>query len=85
MMKNWQEMKASIVFVCENFSKTYQQMAANGVSFLEEPNKMALGHLSDLPNPMGMNFYVRAEERPLLAWQGLPCIATEAHARRVQV
>ncbi len=33
MMKNWAELKPSIVFVCDDVEKTYETMKANGVTF----------------------------------------------------
>jgi lactoylglutathione lyase len=43
MMPNWNELKASIVFECENIMGTYEALKANGVDFLEEPQQMPWG------------------------------------------
>jgi len=50
MMKGYENMKASIVFECENVQDTYETMKANGVQFKGEPQKMQWGtfvHFSD--------------------------------------
>ena len=43
MMKNWAELKPSIVFVCENFEETYSRLKNNGVELIDEPQKMQWG------------------------------------------
>ena len=44
MMGNWQELKPSIVFGCDDIDKTYGVMLSNGVEFLEEPQKETWGN-----------------------------------------
>lgn len=44
MMKGSEQMKASIVFECEDIFGAYEKMKANGVEFLREPIKW-VGHL----------------------------------------
>jgi lactoylglutathione lyase len=43
MMKNWMELKPSIVFVCDDIEATYQKMKENGVQFQGELQKMQWG------------------------------------------
>jgi lactoylglutathione lyase len=44
MMPNWRELKPSIVFLCDDFEKTYTELKSKGVNFIEEePKKMAWG------------------------------------------
>jgi lactoylglutathione lyase len=41
MMPNWSELEPSIVFLCDDFEKTYTGLRSKGVNFIEEPKKMA--------------------------------------------
>jgi lactoylglutathione lyase len=59
MMPNWQEQKAAIVFLCDDIDKTYQQMSANGVKFLEEPKKMQWGSYARFQDPDGNEFLLK--------------------------
>ncbi len=43
MMKNWEELKPSVVFQCTDVNETYKTMADNGVEFIEKPKKMSWG------------------------------------------
>jgi lactoylglutathione lyase len=43
LMKNWAELKPSIVFETDDIMGDYAAMKARGVEFLGEPNKMAWG------------------------------------------
>jgi lactoylglutathione lyase len=43
MMRDWREMKPSLVFGCDDFEATYENLKGNGVEFLEEPKKMPWG------------------------------------------
>ena len=43
LMPNWQELKTSIVFECDDIRSTYESLKGRGVEFLEEPKKMAWG------------------------------------------
>jgi lactoylglutathione lyase len=43
MMPNWSELKPSIVFLCDDFEKTYTGLRSKGINFIEEPKKMAWG------------------------------------------
>lgn len=40
MMPNAENMKASIVFECDDVLRTYEEMKAKGVQFKEEPQQM---------------------------------------------
>jgi lactoylglutathione lyase len=57
LMPNWQELKPSIVFECEDIQKTYEEMKARGVKFLEEPKAMPWGTFTRFEDPDG-NVYV---------------------------
>ncbi|BCJ86328.1 VOC family protein [Effusibacillus dendaii] len=59
MMPNWQELKASIVFECEDIQGTYRQMSDNGVEFLEEPKAMAWGTYARFKDPDGNEFLLK--------------------------
>lgn len=43
MMKGHENMKASIVFQCDDIESTYETLKENGVELLGEPNKMEWG------------------------------------------
>jgi lactoylglutathione lyase len=43
MMPNWRELKPSIVFLCDDFEKTYTELKSKGINFIEESKKMAWG------------------------------------------
>ncbi len=45
MMQGSENMRASIVFECDNVMETYEKMKANGIDFKEEPNVNAMGHI----------------------------------------
>lgn len=59
MMKNWEEMKASIVFVCADIDATYETMKANGVLFDSEPNKMQWGTFVTFRDEDGNSFLLK--------------------------
>ncbi|MED4583398.1 VOC family protein [Brevibacillus choshinensis] len=59
MMKNWGELKASIVFVCEDVQATYATMKANGVEFEGEPNKMQWGTFVSFTDEDGNSFLLK--------------------------
>lgn len=59
MMKNWQELKPSIVFVCDDIDATYQAMKANGVHFEAEPNKMQWGTFAIFHDEDGHSFVLK--------------------------
>jgi lactoylglutathione lyase len=57
-MKGWEEMKPSIVFRCENFDKTFEQLQANNVN-VETPMNLAWGKFLKFKDPDGNEFGVR--------------------------
>jgi lactoylglutathione lyase len=59
LMKNWQELKPSIVFECEDIEATYERLAANGVNFLEPLNKMPWGTFARFADLDGNEFLLK--------------------------
>lgn len=59
MMKNWEELKPSIVFECADIEKTYEKMRGNGVQFLSEPQKMNWGTFAQFRDPDGNTFLLK--------------------------
>ncbi|QRG68457.1 VOC family protein [Brevibacillus choshinensis] len=59
MMKNWEEMKASIVFECEDVQGIYEAMKAKGVVFEGEPNKMQWGTFVSFMDEDGNRFLLK--------------------------
>ncbi|PDZ13206.1 hypothetical protein CON70_02015 [Bacillus pseudomycoides] len=59
MMPNANELKASIVFVTENMTETYETMKKNGVEFTQEPNKMPWGTFSIFKDNEGNEFVLK--------------------------
>ncbi len=58
MMNNWAELKPSIVFECDDIQKTYSEMSARGVKFLEEPKVMHWGGFARFQDPDGNEFFL---------------------------
>jgi len=59
MMPNWEELKPSIVFECEDIQGTYERLSANGVKFLDEPKKMQWGSFVQFEDPDGNRFVLK--------------------------
>jgi lactoylglutathione lyase len=59
MMPNWQELKASIVFECDDMDATYREMSEKGVKFLEEPQKMPWGTYARFEDIDGNEFILK--------------------------
>lgn len=59
LMPNWEELKPSIVFACDNIQQTYERMAAAGVKFLEAPNRMAWGTYARFEDIDGNEFLLK--------------------------
>ncbi len=59
MMKNWAELKPSIVFVCENFEETYSKLKNKGVEFIDEPQKMQWGTFVKFKERDGNEFLLK--------------------------
>ncbi|GLI04060.1 hypothetical protein YDYSG_00900 [Paenibacillus tyrfis] len=59
MMKNWAELKPSIVFVCDDVEKTYETMKANGVTFEGELQKMQWGTFATFLDEDGNSFLIK--------------------------
>lgn len=56
MMKNWAELKPSIVFVTDDIKGTYQTMKNNGVEFEGELNEMQWGTFASFKDEDGNSF-----------------------------
>lgn len=59
MMKNWEELKPSIVFLCTDIEATYETMRANGVQFDGELNKMQWGTFASFRDEDGNSFLLK--------------------------
>lgn len=59
MMKGWEEMKPSIVFLCDDIDETYRTMKANGVRFESEPNRMSWGTFAQFYDEDGNQFLLK--------------------------
>jgi lactoylglutathione lyase len=59
MMAGWEEMKAGIVFLCDDINATFERMKAAGVSFLEEPNPMPWGTYARFEDEDGNEFLLK--------------------------
>ncbi|HUC91244.1 MAG TPA: VOC family protein [Paenibacillus sp.] len=59
MMQGWESMKPSIVFQCDDIDGTYERMKANGVKFLEAPNKMPWGTYARFADEDGNEFLLK--------------------------
>lgn len=59
MMKNWAELKSSIVFECDNIDETYAAMKARGVRFESEPQKMQWGTFAIFNDEDGHTFVLK--------------------------
>jgi lactoylglutathione lyase len=57
MMQGSENRKASIVFECDHVMKTYEQMKASGVHFVEEPKEMQWGSFAQFTDEDG-NVYL---------------------------
>jgi lactoylglutathione lyase len=59
MMQGHENMKASIVFTCENVVETYEKMKANGVTFKGEPQTMQWGTFVQFTDEDGNEFLLK--------------------------
>ncbi|AIE59048.1 VOC family protein [Bacillus methanolicus] len=59
MMKGWEQMKPSIVFVCDDIQSTYEKMKANGVQFEGEPKQMQWGTFVTFLDEDGNTFVLK--------------------------
>lgn len=59
LMPNSEELKASIVFECEDIQGTYDRLAGNGVEFMEPPNQMAWGTYARFKDIDGNEFLLK--------------------------
>ncbi|SOC08678.1 catechol 2,3-dioxygenase-like lactoylglutathione lyase family enzyme [Ureibacillus xyleni] len=59
MMKGSENLKASIVFECDNVLETYETMRENGVSFKGEPQEMQWGTFVQFSDEDGNTFLLR--------------------------
>lgn len=59
MMKNWAELKPSVVFLCDDVEETYNTMKARGVEFEGEPQKMQWGTYATFKDEDGHSFLLK--------------------------
>jgi lactoylglutathione lyase len=59
MMKGSENMKASIVFQCDDITSTYEKLKANGVEFLGEPQEMQWGTFVQFKDEEGNEFLLK--------------------------
>ena len=59
LMSNWQELKPSIVFECDDVKTTYESLKDRGVDFTEEPDKMAWGTFAKFRDTDGNEFLLK--------------------------
>ena len=59
MMKNWEQMKPSVVFETDDFELTYGKMKRNGVLFIDEPKEMAWGTYATFVDEDGNEFLLK--------------------------
>lgn len=59
MMQGHENMKASIVFACDNVMETYEKMQANGVQFVDEPKTMQWGTFVQFADEDGNEFLLK--------------------------
>ena len=57
-MKEWEQMKPSIVFECDNFDETFKQLKASGVN-VGDPMDLAWGKFLEFKDPDGNEFGMR--------------------------
>ncbi|MBM7692192.1 putative enzyme related to lactoylglutathione lyase [Peribacillus deserti] len=59
MMQGSENMKASIVFECDDIANTYEKLKANGVEFLGEPQEMEWGTFVQFKDEDGNQFLLK--------------------------
>jgi predicted enzyme related to lactoylglutathione lyase len=59
MMPDWAERKPSIVFACEDVSRTYDELSARGVRFTQPPKQMAWGDFAIFEDLDGNSYGLR--------------------------
>lgn len=60
LMKDWEEKKPSIVFLCDDAEKTYEELKAKDVKILDEPKKMRWGVFTTFEDNDGNQFVIRS-------------------------
>jgi lactoylglutathione lyase len=59
MMGDWAQRKPSIVFECDDITRTHEEMRDRGVQFTEPPKDMAWGPFAMFVDPDGNEFGLR--------------------------
>ncbi|HZG70531.1 MAG TPA: VOC family protein [Chondromyces sp.] len=59
MMEGSENMKASIVFECDDVMATYEKMKANGIQFKEEPKAMQWGTFAHFSDEDGNEYLIK--------------------------
>jgi lactoylglutathione lyase len=60
LMPNWEEVRSSIVFLCDDVHATYEAMKRSGVNFLEEPKTMQWGTFVQFTDEDGNRFLLKS-------------------------
>lgn len=59
LMKNWQELKASIVFLSDDIDNFCSELKQKGVKFTDEPKQMPWGKFAIFQDVDGNDFVIR--------------------------
>jgi predicted enzyme related to lactoylglutathione lyase len=60
MMQGSENMKASIVFECDDVMATYEKMKENGIKFKEEPKEMQWGTFAQFSDEDGNEYLIKS-------------------------
>ena len=60
MMPNWKEMKPSIVFLCDDVEKMFEELSMKGVEFTADPKEMDWGIYAKFKDPDGNEFLIKS-------------------------
>jgi lactoylglutathione lyase len=61
MMQNWEELKTSIIFNCDDIDEMVSKLRDNGVEITGEPKKMKWGTYATFKDIDGNEFLLRGE------------------------
>lgn len=56
LMKQWEELKPSIVFGCQDVEATHRELSRRGVTFTQAPTQMPWGMFTKFVDPDGNEF-----------------------------
>lgn len=61
MMKNWDQLKPSVVFHCDDAIATCAVLASKGVQIIDQPKTMAWGTFAKFADPDGNEFLLTSQ------------------------